>query len=692
MTSKKLVSYNPHAAAGSKLPQAIQDEIGTLHGIPYSKWSERHPGQVDPQGYITFYDKVDTSFALMPATVDTGQGFHVNTQGQVKNQPIIRDGAFTMPRDGSTTTNICYAVMAAGAQMTRIGIAFELDNSVASGTDWAIGLALMNNANVFQDTNSRIGVHISLDTNGIGVSKVDNGTGSPLFYLLDDTDTLGIAPVYSKKTLQPFTRYELQIYTFGNNAVICMPDGQVASYVCSDIPTWTGQWGFFEPVIANQTTTMGVRILEAWFGTETTYKSTSFAGGVVRRDDVDAAINYWATNNNATPAAIWYKDINLTNQMEIYDNKFALFNHLDNTKAAVFGLSVLSAVRSYTLPDFTGTLQMALSVTAVKTSAYTAGTNEIIPVDTTSAGVTITLPSAPPEGARVVVKKVDATTNTVTIARGGSSVFNVAAGSTSLSLTVQNQAVQLQYKASTAIWYVISTDVPLSALVTPTGTVALTNKDLTSGTNTFPTLNQNTTGSAAKLTTARTIDGVSFDGTANIAFGNVYPASLGWIGWAFDPMMLFAGAAPAAGFLYGVGVYIPKATSITNLVLNVMTAGATLTSGQSIASLYQGGALLGVTADQSTAWTSTGLKTMALTGGPIAVTAGWAYVCYHSQGTTRPTFSAAVAGSGTGTISVTNNGTVKRSFIETSHTGLTTTPPSTLGTLTDSSPVWAAVS
>lgn len=45
---------------------------------------------------------------------------------------------------------------------------------------------------------------------------------------------------------------------------------------------------------------------------------------------------------------------------------------------------------------------------------------------------------------------------------------------------------------------------------------ALTNKDLTSGTNTFPTLNQNTTGSAAKLTTARNIDGQAFDGTANI--------------------------------------------------------------------------------------------------------------------------------------------------------------------------------
>lgn len=47
-------------------------------------------------------------------------------------------------------------------------------------------------------------------------------------------------------------------------------------------------------------------------------------------------------------------------------------------------------------------------------------------------------------------------------------------------------------------------------------TEALTNKTLTSGTNTFPTFNQNTTGSAATLTTARTINGTSFNGSANI--------------------------------------------------------------------------------------------------------------------------------------------------------------------------------
>jgi hypothetical protein len=41
---------------------------------------------------------------------------------------------------------------------------------------------------------------------------------------------------------------------------------------------------------------------------------------------------------------------------------------------------------------------------------------------------------------------------------------------------------------------------------------------------TFPTLNQNTTGSAATLTTARTIGGVSFNGSANINLPGVNTA------------------------------------------------------------------------------------------------------------------------------------------------------------------------
>lgn len=45
---------------------------------------------------------------------------------------------------------------------------------------------------------------------------------------------------------------------------------------------------------------------------------------------------------------------------------------------------------------------------------------------------------------------------------------------------------------------------------------------------TFPTLNQNTTGSAAKLTTARTIAGNSFDGTANISINDTDLSGAAW--------------------------------------------------------------------------------------------------------------------------------------------------------------------
>jgi hypothetical protein len=85
-------------------------------------------------------------------------------------------------------------------------------------------------------------------------------------------------------------------------------------------------------------------------------------------------------------------------------------------------------------------------------------------VDCTSGAVTITLSAAPADKSRVVVQKIDTSANAVSVARGGADVFNVAAGGTTLTLLLQFQAVQLQYKASGAIWYVVSTDVPLGGL------------------------------------------------------------------------------------------------------------------------------------------------------------------------------------------------------------------------------------
>lgn len=90
---------------------------------------------------------------------------------------------------------------------------------------------------------------------------------------------------------------------------------------------------------------------------------------------------------------------------------------------------------------------------------------------------------------------------------------------------------------------------------------ALTNKDLTSGTNTFPTLNQNTTGSAAKWTTVRNLAGNSVDGSAAVAFAN-----------KFIVQGTTDAGLSAAQFLGALGTGLVKNTTTTG-VLSIATAG-----------------------------------------------------------------------------------------------------------------------
>lgn len=122
----------------------------------------------------------------------------------------------------------------------------------------------------------------------------------------------------------------------------------------------------------------------------------------------------------------------------------------------------------------------SLTPTAVKTSGYTAVVGDFVPVDTTSGSVTITLPTAPADKSQIAVKQViRGGTNTVTIAAGGSDVFNRAGGPTTLTLTLSNSAFSLQYKSSTAIWYAVSDDLPYGGL--------LANAQTWSGVQTFVT-------------------------------------------------------------------------------------------------------------------------------------------------------------------------------------------------------------
>lgn len=93
---------------------------------------------------------------------------------------------------------------------------------------------------------------------------------------------------------------------------------------------------------------------------------------------------------------------------------------------------------------------------AVQTSAYTANPGDFVPVDTTSGGVTITLPAMPQDQALVAVKMIkQGGTNTVTVSAGGADVFNVAGGSQSVTLTLLNQLAVFQYDLAVQIWYAV---------------------------------------------------------------------------------------------------------------------------------------------------------------------------------------------------------------------------------------------
>lgn len=97
----------------------------------------------------------------------------------------------------------------------------------------------------------------------------------------------------------------------------------------------------------------------------------------------------------------------------------------------------------------------------------------------------------------------------------------VTVGTTSIPWTELNRAADLSQGTGILIsGNQVSVD---STIANLTGSQSFTHKNLTDATNTFPTFNQNTTGSAAKLTTARNIGGVAFDGTANIVPGTATP-------------------------------------------------------------------------------------------------------------------------------------------------------------------------
>ncbi len=365
--------------------------------------------------------------------------------------------------------------------------------------------------------------------------------------------------------------------------------------------------------------------------------------------------------------------------------------------------------------------------TAVKTANYTAGANEYVPVDTTSGVVTITLPTAPADRSRVGVKHIiQGGTNAVTIACGGSDVFNKAGGSTSLTLPLVNEGMLLQYNAVTGIWYVQADNTPLSQLDLRYANLA---SPALTGTPTVPTAAQgtNTTQAASTAyvqteagllipksladakgdifvasgdnTVARKAAGVNglalvtdsaqSDGLVYAdASGHYSPAYDGALAQSYPYRIIVINAGnlrPTSGRLEGVKIPVPRTITVTNILVSVNQVGVTLTSGQNkVALLSSAGSKLGETADQSTAWLSTGEPTiMPIVGGAITIPGGpgvYVYavvLCVHT--------GTAVGLRGQNAASLIPNGTLAATTFWSAVMGNLTGQTSIPGTITMSS-------
>lgn len=97
--------------------------------------------------------------------------------------------------------------------------------------------------------------------------------------------------------------------------------------------------------------------------------------------------------------------------------------------------------------------------TPVATTTHSAVAGELVRADISSGSFAVNLPAAPPGGTQIVVKIVTnaaGNVNALTVTCGGSDVINKAGGATTMTLTLQGQAILLEY--STGIWAVAATD------------------------------------------------------------------------------------------------------------------------------------------------------------------------------------------------------------------------------------------
>lgn len=115
------------------------------------------------------------------------------------------------------------------------------------------------------------------------------------------------------------------------------------------------------------------------------------------------------------------------------------------------------------------------------------------------------------------------------------------------------------------------------------------------------------------------------------------PAGNGYLAWTFDPLLIAATQAAATQTAYIGKMRLPAGTVVTNLIVQVATAATAITAGY-VALVDASGNHVAITADQATAWGTTGVKVAAATSPYTVTSEAWFYVVVHAAGSGLPAF------------------------------------------------------
>lgn len=140
------------------------------------------------------------------------------------------------------------------------------------------------------------------------------------------------------------------------------------------------------------------------------------------------------------------------------------------------------------------------------------------------------------------------------------------------------------------------------------------------------------------------------------------PADHAMLAWTGDPIVSFADTAVdlVSGTIQLCKVMLLFPMTISTINYAVTSIGATLTSAQNFVGIYDSaGTRQGLSADQSTLWTTLGVKNTALAAAWTPATTGpdaFCWVAFLSVGTTPPKFSVLSHGTIATTMALANIG------------------------------------